>query len=207
MKYNFDYCFSQVIKSEGGYSNDLNESGGPTKHVRTGADLRRYKRDATMQDIKDLSVSRAKDIYKFRYWDSLHCDDLSSGVDYTVFDYGINSGIGRPRKALQRFKSLSGISLINAINNERTAFLKSLVTNQPKDNKFLRGWLNRVERVRQDSLKLARDNITGPSTGIGISAIGASIALCIQHHPIEISLLFVSLGLTIGYIIHKLRNK
>src|SRR5262245_41760688 len=41
-------------------------------------------------------------IYRQNYWNALRCDDLPAGVDYAVFDYGVNSGIGRAAKVLQR---------------------------------------------------------------------------------------------------------
>jgi lysozyme family protein len=34
--------------------------------------------------------------------DAMSCDELPSGVDYAVFDYGVNSGISRAAKVLQR---------------------------------------------------------------------------------------------------------
>ena len=108
-----------------------------------------------------MSKSQASTIYKSKYWDALDCDALESGVDYTVFDYGVNSGLGRPRKALQRFKNQSGTSLIDSINNERTAFLEALAVG--KNAVFRKGWLARVSRVRNYSHYL---NSQAPKPGL-----------------------------------------
>jgi lysozyme family protein len=39
-------------------------------------------------------------IYYEKYWNALSCEDLPAGVDYAVFDYGVNSGIDRAAKVL-----------------------------------------------------------------------------------------------------------
>src|SRR6185312_9585820 len=145
MKNNYDDCLTRLLKDEGGYTNDKSDSGGPTNFGITLSDYRKYINSrGTAEDVRRMSVDQAKAIYRSKYWDALNCDNLPSGVDYTCFDYGVNSGLGRPRKALQRFKSLSGSNLINAINDERTAFLKAIGVG--KNARFLKGWLNRVSR-------------------------------------------------------------
>ena len=89
-------------------------------------------------------MDEAKRIYRKRYWDAQRCDELPAGVDYSVFDYGVNSGIGRSGKVLRRVVGLpdntSAVTdqvlayarvrdpkvLVAAICDERLAFLKSL---------------------------------------------------------------------------------
>lgn len=153
MKQNFNDCLNRVLKEEGGYSNVPGDNGGPTNFGITIFDYRKYvKSDGTAQDVKNMSVDTAKTIYRQKYWDALGCDSLPSGVDHTCFDYGVNSGLGRPRKALQRFKSKQGADLINAINDERTAFLQAI--GKGHNAQFLKGWMARVNRVRMYSLHL-----------------------------------------------------
>src|SRR6266849_529800 len=142
MKNNYNDCLTRLLKDEGGYTNNPNDSGGPTNFGITLTDYSKYiKASGTEKDVKGMTVDEARQIYRTKYWDALGCDSLSSGVDYTCFDYGVNSGIGRPRKALQRFKSKSGVDLINAINDERVTFLKALEASQPKDKVFDAGWM------------------------------------------------------------------
>lgn len=176
MKQNFNDCLSRVLKDEGGYSNVPGDNGGPTNFGITIADYRKYvKPTATAQDVKNMSVDEAKVIYKARYWDALGCDDLASGVDYTCFDYGVNSGLGRPRKSLQRFKSKVGSDLINAINDERTAFLQAI--GKGHNAQFLRGWMSRVNRVRMYSLHLSEQpNPSTKTTGGVFAAVLAGLA-------------------------------
>jgi lysozyme family protein len=211
MKSNFQDCLQRVFKDEGGYTNDPSDSGGPTKYGITLTDVRKYvKKNATAEDVKSLTVDQAAAIFKSKYWDSLSCDDLPAGVDYTCFDYGVNSGLGRPREALQQFKSLQGTELIDAINNERTAFLKGLSARQKKDQKFLNGWLARVQRVRGYSHYLATkvDTKTGPASG---TAAGVSLFAALSHfvhaHPYLITSISFGTAVLLGTIIHLIRNK
>ena len=94
-----------------------------------------------------MTVDEAKAIYRTAYWDAQRCDELPAGVDYTVFDYGVNSGIGRSGKVLRRVvgrrrdsthvvtdEVLRAVAkrdpkaIVMAINDERLAFLKRLKT-------------------------------------------------------------------------------
>lgn len=181
MKQNFNDCLNRLLKDEGGYTNDPRDPGGPTNFGITLKDYQLYiNKRGTATDVKNMSVDQAKTIYKSKYWDALDCDNLSSGVDYSVFDYGVNSGIGRSKKVLTKFKTLSGTQLINAINDERMAFLRSLSTFPT----FGKGWTRRVAGVRAHSLELAVKPSSGTSTGAAgavVLAGGAAVATTPQH--------------------------
>lgn len=174
MKSNFNDCLNRVLKDEGGYCNVPGDNGGPTNFGITIADYRKYINPrGTAADVKEMSVDQAETIYRQRYWNPLNCDTLASGVDYTVFDYGVNSGLGRPQKALSKFKSKSGAALINAINDERTAFLQAI--GKGHNAQFLRGWMSRVNRVRMYSLHLAEQpSQTTKTTGGALAGITAA---------------------------------
>ena len=207
---NFDKVFPLLLKDEGGYSNNPNDSGGPTNYGITLADYRAYiNEDGVALDVKKMTVDQATTIYKEKYWDALNCDELPAGVDYTCFDYAVNSGLGRPRKALDKFKLLSGTDLIDAINNERTAFLKALVRRSPKDGEFLKGWLSRVERVRSVSKDMFnKKNITvGPSVAAGGVGVVAAVSQFIHAHETPIIVGGIVLSLAVAYAVHKLINK
>lgn len=200
MKNNFNICLQKVLKDEGGYTNDPNDNGGPTNFGITQRE--------TSKPVKTLTVNDATAIYKAKYWDSMGCDSLPAGVDYTCFDYAVNSGIGRSRKALERFKSLRGTELIDAINNERTTFLRNIGVGHNAG--FLKGWLSRVNRVRTFSHYLAesKDNTSGASTGVILGG-GLWIALSnyLHAHQIYIIIGSVAVASVVGIIIHKLINR
>jgi hypothetical protein len=96
----YDAALARLLAHEGGYSDHPADPGGPTKFGITLAVYRRcVNPDATAADIRALPAETAKTIYRERYWDAMRCDDLPAGVDYAVFDYGVNSGIARHESA------------------------------------------------------------------------------------------------------------
>lgn len=92
----YDAAMVRVFADEGGYTNDPQDPGGATNWGITIADARMYwKSNATPLDVKTMPKSVASDIYRAHYARPVRYDDLPAGFDYSVFDAGINSGIGR----------------------------------------------------------------------------------------------------------------
>jgi lysozyme family protein len=166
----YEACLARLLAHEGGYTNHPADPGGPTNFGITIHDYRRYvKPGASAADVKAMTTDEAKAIYRAKYWDAQRCDELPAGVDYAVFDYGVNSGIGRSGKVLRRMLKLadntSAVSdavilaacardagqLIGAICDERLRFLKSLKT----WSVFGKGWGRRVAEVRAAALAMA----------------------------------------------------
>ena len=169
---NYDDSITRVLKHEGGYTNHPKDPGGPTNWGITIGDYRRYvKPNATAADVKAMPLPEAKAIYRTKYWLACNCDKLPSGVDYAIFDYGVNSGIGRAGKVLRRVLKLPDkVSTITdevvkaamlrdpqelcaAICDERLAFLRSLNT----WSTFGPGWGRRVAEVKAVSRVMARN--------------------------------------------------
>jgi lysozyme family protein len=167
---NYDEALRRILVHEGGYSNHPSDPGGPTNFGITINDYRKYvKPNATAADMRAMKLNEAKAIYRRQYADPMRFDDLPSGVDYSVLDYGINSGIGRSGRVLRRVVGLPDTThvvtddvlravarrdskaLVIAINDERLRFLKNLRT-WPV---FGAGWGRRVAEVRVFSLELA----------------------------------------------------
>jgi lysozyme family protein len=166
----YDAALARLLVHEGGYSNHPADPGGPTNFGITIYDYRKYvKPDATAADVKAMRVDEAKAIYRAKYWAAQRCDELPAGVDYALFDYGVNSGIGRSGKVLRRLLKLpdstsvvneaviaaaraaDAKSLIVAICDERVRFLQSLKT----WGVFGKGWGARVAEVKALALQLA----------------------------------------------------
>ncbi|MEA2961680.1 MAG: hypothetical protein QOI46_1778 [Alphaproteobacteria bacterium] len=165
----YDEALRRVLVHEGGYSNHPSDPGGPTNWGITIHDARAYwKKEATATDVRSMPVEVAKDIYRSKYWDAMCCDNLPTGVDYAVFDYGVNSGIARAARVLQRLvgTSVDGeigrdtiaatarakpAELINQICDERLAFLQGLKT----WSVFGNGWGRRVREVRAAAVAMA----------------------------------------------------
>ena len=166
----YDAALARLLAHEGGYTNHPADPGGPTNFGITIYDYRKYvKPGAGAADVKAMKLDEAKAIYRAKYWDAQRCDELPAGVDDAVFDYGVNSGIGRSGKVLRRCLRLPDNSsvvtdaviasaraadakaLIGSICEERLRFLQSLKT----WGVFGKGWGRRVAEVRSAALAMA----------------------------------------------------
>ncbi len=177
-KQSYDVSLTRLLQHEGGYTNHPADPGGPTNFGITIYDYRKYVRPgATAADVKAMNIEDAKAIYRAKYWDAQRCDELPAGIDYAVFDYGVNSGIGRSKKVLQRVVGVAADGMLGpqtmraaatcdpetviiAICDERLRFLKALRT-WPV---FGKGWQRRVIDVRAVSLTMAAHAATVPET-------------------------------------------
>jgi len=76
----------------------------------TLATYREWSDDPHLGDlqVKDMTLKTASAIYRSRYWNPLWADALSSGVDLSVFDMGVNAGIWRSARLLQQALGFTG---------------------------------------------------------------------------------------------------
>ena len=95
---NLDYCMQMILHHEGGYVDHPDDPGGETN---LGVTKAVYEEWGGTKDMKDLTVEDVLPIYKANYWDRVKGDDLPSGLDLCVFDFGVNAGTGRAAKYLQ----------------------------------------------------------------------------------------------------------
>jgi lysozyme family protein len=166
---NFSRCIPLVLKWEGGNDDDPRDPGGRTSRgiLQREWDVWRKTHPGLPSDVWQAPQDQIIEIYKQEYWDALSCDSLHPGVDYAVFDYGVNSGISRSAKVLEGLvgTSVDGVigpltlaaavkvdptHLINQICDERLAFLQRLST----WGTYGHGWAIRVEGVRKGALAM-----------------------------------------------------
>lgn len=159
MKANFPIALPWTLAHEGGWSNHPKDPGGATMRGVTQRVYTAYRERVGKpnQSVRFIEPAEILDIYKAQYWDALRCDDLPTGVDYAVFDFGVNSGVSRAAKYLQRILGVKqdgviGEMSIKAANmadpgfivdklcEDRMAFLRRLKTWKT----FGRGWTRRV---------------------------------------------------------------
>ena len=129
-------------------------------------DSYRKMRGRGHQSVKFISDDELRAIYKFQYWDRVQGDLLPTGVDYAVFDFAVNSGVGRASKYLQAVVGVAQdgiigartgaavndpVRTINALCGRRMGFLRNLRTFMT----FGRGWTRRVQGVRAHALEMA----------------------------------------------------
>ena len=98
MKENFDKSLKMILHHEGGYVNHPRDPGGETN---LGVTKRVYEEWGGTKDMRDLTQEDVAPIYEKNYWGRANCDHLPSGLDLAVFDWAVNSGVGRAAKKLQ----------------------------------------------------------------------------------------------------------
>lgn len=93
---------NRVIKIEGGFVDDPNDSGGATNHGITETVARN---NGYFGSMRNLPRKVAFDIYVAKYWDAVRADDLviiSEVLVEEVVDTAVNMGPARAGKFLQR---------------------------------------------------------------------------------------------------------
>ena len=168
MNKNYDKCLETILHHEGGYVNHPEDPGGETN---LGVTKRVYQEWGGTKDMKDLTFDDVAPIYRKNYWDKMKCDDLPSGLDLCVFDFGVNAGPGRAAKYLQtligtvadggigpntlaklkEYTDETGVKeTITNYQNERQSYYEKLSTFKT----FGRGWTRRVEETTKLALEL-----------------------------------------------------
>lgn len=146
----FDKAFELLIGHEGGYVNHPADPGGETKY---GVSKRAYP----TEDIKNLTLDRAKLIYARDYWEAAGCNEWPEAIRFDVFDVAVNSGVGTAIKMVQRacfaevdgklgpktrlaVKAMNPLVLLARINGARLEYMTDL----PTWSTFGRGWAKRI---------------------------------------------------------------
>jgi len=153
---NFLNSVKGVLIREGVASDIPGDAGGIT---RFGISQRAHPN----LDIANISRQDAVDIYADDYWDQLRCDlIISQAVADVVFDFGVNAGVKRSAKTLQ--KCLDGVSVDGYIGKKtltaanaalapelvlrftllRISYYASIASRRKSQLKFLSGWINRA---------------------------------------------------------------
>ena len=165
---NYSTCLEIILEHEGGFVNHPKDPGGVTNH---GVTKRVYDewigKNSTVEEMRNLTHEDVAPIYKKNYWDRAKCDQLPSGVDLSVFDWGVNSGVSRSAKALQRIvgvkqdggigpMTLQAVSeveaeeIIEQMHYMRDNFYRSLDTFET----FGKGWTRRNNETREKALEM-----------------------------------------------------
>ncbi len=180
MRESFDAALKLVLVHEGGYVDHPKDPGGATNKGITLATYRNWLgRSVTKGELRNISDGTVAAIYRSRYWNAVKGDDLPAGLDYAVFDFGVNSGPARAVKFLQRVvgasqdgklgpKTLAAVTrhgagnAITGLCQARLAWLKTLGTWIT----FGKGWDRRIAAVEKDALAMRsrtpRPDVTDP---------------------------------------------
>ena len=176
MSSEFDKSLKFIISSETvykkGHYGDLSyaisenvdgDDGGLTKF---GIDFRSHP-DV---DIETLKYEQAVEIYRKDYWDKAKCENFAYPLSLVHLDGAVNTGLGQQTKFLQRVCGVDddgafGPKTLKAaldlcekegveevclkILNLRKNFYEDLAEKKPEKAKFLNGWLNRIDNLKE----------------------------------------------------------
>ena len=172
MDNNFQKSFELVMKSEGGYVNNPKDPGGETMMgVTKNAWSTWLKRPIEDGEMAKLQYSDVKPFYEALYWNKAYCPQLPTGLDYMAFDAAVNMGVGQSIRLLQKSlgcvsDGIIGQNTMTAIHNADTNNLIDKYSAQKEQfyrslalfNTFGKGWLARVEQVKQNAKEMLNGN-------------------------------------------------
>jgi len=114
MSDHFTAAIDHILDVEGGFTDHPDDPGGATNFGITHRALADWRgvRDASIEDVRDLSRDEAIAIYRARYWDKCRCDELPPGIAWLTFDGAVNHGVGRATKLLQEAATVAADGVI-----------------------------------------------------------------------------------------------
>lgn len=166
----FHKALAYTFVNEGGFSNVKEDKGGATNFGIIREELARWRHhDVTPEDVRNMKRDEAEAIYKAWYWDKLNLSKIENEhVAMALFDRAVLNGLtgvsrhvknvlGRPQDELPNFNA--HIDEINLTNPK--AFVLRLadfceaahrrrVQQDPTQQRFLAGWLARIERMKRE---------------------------------------------------------
>lgn len=162
---NITDTITELIKREGGYSNDPNDKGGETNFGITVAVARAFGYTGPMDS---MTQQVARDIYAQRYWHQPRFDDIDMASELAaeeLLDTGVNMGTATAGKFLQRAlnvlnqgdKTYPNITVDGAVGNMTLAALKAFLAARGKAGEtVLVRMLNAQQSVRYIELAEAK---------------------------------------------------
>jgi lysozyme family protein len=152
----FNKFIEILLKHEGGYVWDPDDSGGETKY---GITKTRYPE----LDIKHLNIQKAKDIYFSDYYVALNLHYIKDdNLALHLFDMAVNAGRSNAVKLLQEVlkgvsvdgmlgpitgaaatNAMATVNLVDVYKAKRVEYYYK-VAQRGNNIKFLKGWVNRI---------------------------------------------------------------
>lgn len=166
---NYKEIIPFILKAEGGWVNDPSDSGGETNKGITYSTWKSFYGD-THERFMKMFQDDWNQIFKTLYWDKIKGDDINSQrLANILVDWVWGSGFAYPPAHLQIILNEMGnnltvdgsigkmtIQALNKVNEQklwdrlvkdRFDFLDDIVKKNPKNQKFLQGWKNRMNNL------------------------------------------------------------
>ena len=154
---NFEPCHAVTAKWEGGWSDHAADPGGKTNWGITQATLGQYLgRPASAAEIRALTKEQAKAIYLRLFWNAIGAESMPRGVDLCCYDWGVNSGPARGKRAYADTAAVTDIAKrVKVIMAARRGFYAAIIARNGKLAAFRKGWANRTAGIEAVAYKWA----------------------------------------------------
>ena len=175
----FEKIFDYLLKVEGGYSDDKHDKGGKTKYGITEEEARDF---GYKGDMQDLTIDFAKNIYLKKYYLGNKLDKVvNDKVALSICDWAVNSGRNGTKNAQIAINQLTNANLdvdgiignktLEALNaadpekflevyhNLQRIYYKGKVEADRTQERFLTGWLNRIQRKEEYLKDWDKENV------------------------------------------------
>ena len=160
----FDAAMDFTLPAEGRFVDDPDDAGGPTMEGITQAVYDRYRLSIgeINQSVELMTDSERDAIYSQQYWIPAHCNEMPVQLAVCHFDWAVNHGVTGAIETLQKIlqvtadgnfgpKTRSAMlsadvdTIVSNYLDARRAWYKQRVIDVPSQQKFLNGWLKRVD--------------------------------------------------------------
>lgn len=165
-----------VIDREGGFVDYPSDKGGATKYGITLGPLTTWRAMlCTDSDIKKLERKEAFEIYYDSYFLRTNIIELPLKLRHFMLDCAVNHGSKSAIKILKRellangyvilvdgicgnitiklagiAENALGTKLLNSLVDRRKQYYRAIVSNNPTQQVFIKGWLKRAESFRTE---------------------------------------------------------
>lgn len=163
---NFDHAIEYILENEGGYACEPYDPGGATNFGISIHMLATARKTAvTIDDVKDLTLDEAKQIYKTYFWNELKLEEIPLSIGTAIFDMAVNMGQGKAtmcaqlalgnssvdgilgKRTLDQLKFVDRFEFLYAFIGQIQDFYCNIVIKNPKEIVFLKGWIRRSTRL------------------------------------------------------------
>ena len=183
----------KILKWEGGYANDPVDRGGATNMgVTIGTATGYYNKGAknfdkngdgriTADDIKALTKEDFTYVLR-KFWDHCRADEINNqSIAEIIVDWAWGSGPGTAMKKVSRVLGLNPSTkmtdemlakingwqpqedLFNKIWHAREGHFNGIVSNNPSQRKFIKGWMRRLKSYTFDGKEVAPSSQQQPT--------------------------------------------
>ena len=155
-----------ILRWEGGFVDDPLDRGGATnKGITIGTFRNFYGKEATVEQLKNITDEQWLHIFKCGFWDKWKADDINNqSIADIVVDWAWASGTVTSIKQVQKILGVAvdgivGNDTLTAINtadqrtlsdkihSRRIEFVENIVKRDPSQTRFLKGWKNRINSL------------------------------------------------------------